>query len=165
MSDMNLCIFQGNLTRDPEHRTVSTANGDVSVVTFTIAVNARGKNGKASFPRCEAWAEGADLIMKYFTKGKPIRVIAEHVTENFENKDGERVFRDKFRVKEFNFVNSGRPQGEAGESGGEEGEEEETKKPAPKAEPKKPTAAPAKGGNAKTSNRRKAEDDDGDIPF
>ena len=45
---MNKIILIGNLTRDPELRSVNTANGPTSVCSFTIAVNRRGRRDQQS---------------------------------------------------------------------------------------------------------------------
>jgi single-strand DNA-binding protein len=158
MSDMNLCIFEGNLTRDPE---LSQA-GETSVVRFTVAVNTKRGKGKerTAFADCEAWDKGAELIAKHFEKGKPIRVFAECLTDKYE-KDGKTVYRTKFRVNEFFFVNRGAGAGQT------EGGEEAPSTPAPK------SAAP-KASTTKTTRKPapkpEPEDDGGEsgdeeIPF
>ena len=43
---MNKLTIIGNLTRDPELRSVTTANGPVSVCDFTVAVNSRRRGGQ-----------------------------------------------------------------------------------------------------------------------
>jgi single stranded DNA-binding protein len=160
MSDMNICLFEGNLTKDPVVRTVPGKNGDVSVVNFTIAVNTRfGKQEKTTYINCEAWDKGADVIAKHFHKSKAIRVQAEHVTDKYE-KDGQTVYREKFRVKEFFFVNRGKS--EDGEGQEEPVVEEPT--PAPAAA-KTTTRATTTKTTGKRNQPPVEENDDQDIPF
>ncbi len=163
MSDMNLCIFQGNLTRDPESKTVNGKDGEITVVRFTIAVNAsRAANAKAVFVDCEAWGKDADTIAKFFTKGKPIRVLTEQMTDVYDDKDGKKVYRTKHRVNPggFSFVNTGKPAGEEGETT----TETEGDKPAAK-----PTAKTTTKAATKTAKKPEPEveesDSDEDIPF
>lgn len=154
MNHLNLTVAEGYLVRDPEIRTVKGNKGDVSVVSFTIASNLRGN--RVAFKNCEAWDTGGELIAKHFKKGKPIRVYAEHYTDKFE-KDGQTVYREKFRVNNFDFVSYGKP--EDGESSSED---------APEAAPSRKTSAPAKGASGKTTRKPAQEpegDDDEEIPF
>jgi single-strand DNA-binding protein len=154
MSDMNLCIFEGNLTRDPE---LSQA-GETNVVRFTIAVNTKRGKGKerTAFADCEAWDKGAELIAKHFEKGKPIRVFAEYITDKYTDKEGKTVYRHKYRVNEFFFVNRGA--GTAQTEGGEEA----PKSTAPKASTTKTTRKPAPKPEPEDDGDG---DDDQDIPF
>ena len=70
----------GNLTADPEVRTISSG---ASVANFTIASTPRTYNretsqwedGQALFMRCAAWRELADHVASSLTKG--MRVIAQ----------------------------------------------------------------------------------------
>ncbi len=155
MNHLNLTVCEGHLTRDPETRTVPTAKGDVTVVSFTIASNLRGD--KVAFKRCEAWAQGAELIAKHFVKGKPIRVYAEHYTEKYE-KDGETKWVEKWRVNNFDFVSYGKP-----EDG--EGEAEEEVKPAPVVKKTGPAPKATPGKPAGRKPARQEEDDEESIPF
>lgn len=158
MSDMNLCIFQGNFVKDPESRTVNTQKGESTVAKFTIAVNSGRKDAKALFVDCEVWGDDADRIVKFFTKGKPIRVYTEQVTDVYDDKEGKKVYRTKHRVNNFFFVNSGKPEGEEGA-------------PAPAEPASRPAAAKTAGKPATRKATPKPEpesDDEGDdeeIPF
>lgn len=117
---MNLCIFLGNLTRDPELKALS---GDKRVVNFGLAINRRFKRGKdtakeTAFLDCEAWDSGADLIAKHFKKGDPIIVHASVKQDEWEDKTtGQKRTKLKFRVNQFEFVpgkrGEGRPADEA----------------------------------------------------
>ncbi len=109
---MNKAILVGRLTRDPELRT--TGSG-VSVCSFTIAINRRFKNAEgnydADFINCVAWRQQAELISKYFTKGRMIGVSGSIQTRNYD-RDGQRVYVTEVVVDEVDFVES-RPQGES----------------------------------------------------
>ena len=83
----------GNMTADPELRSVSTG---ASVCNFTIAATPRTFNrqsgqwedGQALFMRCTAWRELAEHISRSLAKG--MRVIARGVLsqETFQANDG-----------------------------------------------------------------------------
>ena len=66
---MNKVILKGRLTANPELK--KTPN-DISVTTFTVAVNRRFDREKADFINCEAWRNTAEFVSKYFAKGKEI---------------------------------------------------------------------------------------------
>lgn len=83
---MNLVIITGNLTRDPETKTITTAEGPVQVCNFSVAVNRR-KQGETDFFNCTAWRGLAEIVGKYAKKGKKVAVTGELRTRNYE-KDG-----------------------------------------------------------------------------
>lgn len=66
----------GNLTADPELKTVGANN--TSLATFTIAVNDRtGAEEKVYFFSMQAWGNRAEAIAKYFSKGDRIAVCCD----------------------------------------------------------------------------------------
>lgn len=83
----------GNLTADPELRSISTG---ASVCNFTIAATPRNFNrqsgqwedGQALFMRCTAWRELAEHVSRSLAKG--MRVIARGTLsqETFQANDG-----------------------------------------------------------------------------
>ncbi len=103
---MNKVQLVGRLTRDPELRT--TANG-VSVCSFTVAVNRRFRNAQgeyeADFINCVAWRQSAELLAKYFAKGRMVGLVGSIQTRNYE-KDGQRVYVTEVSVEEVHFVES-----------------------------------------------------------
>jgi single-strand DNA-binding protein len=100
---MNVCVFIGNLTRDPEIREV----GDTKVAGFSIAVKKYTKDkdkDEATFLDCEAWGKTAELLEKFFKKGDQIGVKAEAVQDRWEDKtDGSNRSKIKFRVEQIDF--------------------------------------------------------------
>lgn len=104
---MNKVQLVGRLTRDVELKT--TASG-VSVCSFTIAVNRRFKNPQgeyeADFINCVAWRQSAELLAKYFTKGRMVGLVGSIQTRSYDNKDGQRVYITEVCVEEVHFVES-----------------------------------------------------------
>lgn len=104
----NKVILLGNLTRDPEVRVLPKGT---SVCQFGIAVNRKFKDeaGNAkeevTFVDIEAWAKTADIIAKYFTKGKPILLEGRLKLEQWEDKATNQK-RQKLKVvlESFSFV-------------------------------------------------------------
>ncbi len=111
---MNKVILVGRLTRDPELKT--TANG-VSVCSFSIAVSRRFKNAEgnydADFINCVAWRQQAELLSKFFAKGRMVGIVGSIQTRNYDNKDGQKVYVTEVSVDEVHFVES---KGQGGDS-------------------------------------------------
>lgn len=85
---LNRITIMGRLTRDPDKRTTAS---DISVVSFTIAVDRDYKNGDervADFIPVTAWRGTADFISRNFSKGRMICVDGSLQTRNYEDKEG-----------------------------------------------------------------------------
>lgn len=100
----------GNLTKDPESRTLS---GGATVVTkFSVAVSRsfKGQDGtpkeEVSFIDVEAWGKQAELISKHFTKGKPIIVDGRLKQDQWETQTGEKRSKHVVVLEQFHFVGS-----------------------------------------------------------
>jgi single-strand DNA-binding protein len=134
MAANNNCTFKGNLTRDPESRSV----GEKTLTSFSIAVNGRKrKDGRQDvvFIELEAWEKTAELIRDHFVKGDPILVQAEAKLDSWDDKTtGEKRTKTRFRVSEFDFI-SGKNKPEKSVEVDED--EEETLPPRKPAKPPK----------------------------
>lgn len=85
---MNRQICIGNLTRDPESRTV----GEKTVCNFTVAVNRRRKvenQPEADFFRVSAWGNLGVNCQKYLTKGKKVAVTGAVSVHPYKDSNGE----------------------------------------------------------------------------
>lgn len=86
---MNKLTIIGNLTRDPELRTVGSG---INVCDFTVAVNRRQKNGngqqEADFFRVTAWRQLAEICSKFLAKGRKVCVVGTVFGRTYEAKDG-----------------------------------------------------------------------------
>ncbi len=112
MSLNNQCRFLGNLTRDPELKTVAVKGEDQSVCNFSIAVNSR-KDADPEYVNLSVWGPRAEVVNKYFKKGSPILVEAEMYTDKWTDKtSGEEKKATKFRMTDFSFVGTGRKDGD-----------------------------------------------------
>lgn len=90
---MNNVILIGRLTRDPEVR--YTANTQMAVATFTLAVDRPVKSGeekKADFPRVITFGKQAENCEKYLQKGRLVAVQGRIQTGSYKNKDGQTVY-------------------------------------------------------------------------
>lgn len=85
---LNLIVLHGRLTADPELK--QTQSG-VSVCNFTVAVDRSYKSGEdrvADFFNVTAWRGLADMIAKYFTKGKEIALSGSMESQRWVDNDG-----------------------------------------------------------------------------
>jgi single-strand DNA-binding protein len=105
---MNSCSFVGRFVRDPE---LLTVNG-THVVKFTLAINEyrRSKDGnktkQVDYLDFEAWDSGATTIAKYCNKGDELAVSASARQHRWDEEDGSKCSRIKFRVNSFNLFSN-----------------------------------------------------------
>ncbi len=88
---MNRVVVVGRLVKDPELK--KTANGS-SVVSFTLAVDNRSRNGgekTASFFPCTAWNATAENVAKFMRKGSLVGVDGRLNQRSYQSKDGRNV--------------------------------------------------------------------------
>lgn len=109
---MNVAIIMGRLTADPELRTTQSG---LSVCKFTVACDRYNKDKGADFIRCIAWKNTADMIAKWFSKGKMIAVEGSIQVDNYEDKDGNKRTITSVLVNRVNFC--GDKSGNSGNSG------------------------------------------------
>ena len=102
---MNITILTGNLTKDPEQRTV----GDKSLVTFSMACNAGyGDNKKVFFPRVSVWGGRGNSIMRFCHKGSKVTVNGEIYPNEYDGRDGAKHFSLELRANEVDINFDGR---------------------------------------------------------
>lgn len=88
---MQKMLLIGNLTKDPEIKTVNTVNGAKPVCTFRVAVNRIGKAGGVDYFNVTTWENQATNCKKYLSKGSEVAVSGEIRTSESE-KDGVRRY-------------------------------------------------------------------------
>lgn len=90
---LNHITIHGRLTADPELK--QTQSG-VSVCNFTVAVDRSYKNGEekqTDFFTVVCWRGLADIVSKYFVKGKEILVSGELQSRKWQDNEGNnRIF-------------------------------------------------------------------------
>ena len=69
---LNYSVLQGRLVRDPELRTTQSGT---AVCSFTVAWSEKYKETETRlFLNCTAWRGTAEMVSRYFSKGKEIIV-------------------------------------------------------------------------------------------
>ena len=102
---LNNITIHGRLTADPELK--QTQSG-VPFCNFTVAVDRSYKQGderQTDFFNCIAWRGQAEMIAKYFNKGKEIVVNGEMNNNPYE-KDGNKLAWWQLHVHGVDFCGS-----------------------------------------------------------
>ena len=106
---MNKLTIIGNLTRDPETRTVSSGK---TVCSFTVAVNRRRASQNANQPeadffRVSAWDKLGENCQRYLAKGRKVAVVGPVSVSSYEAKDGSGTrFTLEVRADDVEFLSS-----------------------------------------------------------
>lgn len=105
MSDTNIVIIEGRITRNAE----SKIAGTTTVVNFSIANNLSFKqNGEykdsVSYFECELWGKYAESMFKYLTKGRKLTVTGRLVQQTWQDTAGKTHSRVKVRVSDMSVV-------------------------------------------------------------
>lgn len=106
---MNKIILMGRLVRDPEVRYSQTANGNMAVARYTLAVERRiKKDGEqtADFINCVAFGKLGEFAEKYLHQGMKIAITGRIQTGSYTNKDGQKVYTTDIVVEEQEFCES-----------------------------------------------------------
>ena len=128
---LNKIVLYGNLTRDPELKSLPSGS---AVASFGVATNRTWKDKDGSkkeateFHNCVAFGRTAEVIAQYMKKGKPIYLEGRIQTRSWEGKeDGKKQYRTEVVVETFQFGPSapGTSRGEREDRG------EDTDEPSP----------------------------------
>ena len=110
MSSFNKVILMGNLTRDPELRSLPSGT---TVVNFGLAVSERWKDKNTGeqreevcFVDVDAFGRQGEVVSEYFSKGKPILVEGRLRFRQWETDSGEKRSKLSVTLDRFSFVGS-----------------------------------------------------------
>ena len=96
---INNVVLVGRIVRDPELRYTPQ---NTAVATFTLAVNRRFKNAKgereADFIKCVIWRQSAENLANWAKKGALVGITGSIQVRNYENKEGQHVSVDVYRL-------------------------------------------------------------------
>lgn len=102
----NRVILAGRITKDIEKKTTQSG---VSVCTFSVAVNRKGKQGEeqqVDFHNCTAWRQTADFVATYFRKGSSILVEGALQNRSWEDQNGQKRYTTEIVVDNVYFVDA-----------------------------------------------------------
>lgn len=104
MISLNKVHLIGNITRDPELRTIPSGQ---SVTNFGVATNRRYKNAQGElvddvqFHEIVAWGKLAEIINQIFRRGSKIYVEGRLQTRSWEAQDGSKRQRTEVVMESF----------------------------------------------------------------
>ena len=104
----NLVVLTGRLTADPE---LKTTPSNVSVVSFSIAVQRQYKSGEeliTDFINIVAWRSTAEFVCKYFKKGSMIGIEGSIQTRKYTDKNSNNRTAFEVLTNNVQFVESKR---------------------------------------------------------
>ena len=91
-SNLNVVVITGNLTRDPELRSLPSGT---SVCDLRVAVNTRRKNGatgewedKPNYFNVTVWGAQGENSARYLSKGRPVAIDGRLEWREWEAQDG-----------------------------------------------------------------------------
>ena len=152
MASFNKVILMGNLTRDPELRTLQSG---MRVAKLGLAVSEVWKDrttGEQKEVTCfvdvDVWDKLADLCGQYLAKGRPVLVEGRLRTDEWTSKEGEKRSKLVVRADTVKFV------GPAPQKGAAPAAPQHTT----------PVSAPAPAGGAEDAVSDLAQDDE-QLPF
>jgi single-strand DNA-binding protein len=177
--NFNKAIIAGNLTRDPESRTLPSGQ---SVVNFGVASNRRftDKEGNrqetTEFHNIVAFGRWADICSQYLKKGMPVLVEGRLQTNSWQGQDGVKRSRTEIIME---FMQMGPRLAGSGPTAPQKPGETTSQEEIPVIEAEEPIKAeesqdknsesPAQGestpGGKEIENKEKEEVDVKDIPF
>jgi len=94
--NFNKAFIIGNLTRDPELRTLTSG---AAVASFSIATNRVWKNQSGEkqedtqFHNIVAFGRQAEIVNQYLKKGNPVFIEGRIQTRNWDAQDGTKKYR------------------------------------------------------------------------
>ena len=98
---INRTILQGRLCADPEMR---RTNNGTAVCSFRVAWSETIKDRETKlFLNCVAWQGTAEMICKYFRKGKELAVEGRLSTREYDDRDGNRRSVTEMTVDRVHF--------------------------------------------------------------
>lgn len=128
----NQVILMGNLTRDPELRTIPSGQ---SVCSFSLALNRSFKGSDGNWQEATdyidvvAWGPLGERVAQYLSKGRPCLVNGRLQSRQWEQ-DGQKRSKVEVVAQDVTFL-GGRDGGDNGGGGFSGGSSDSGSKPAP----------------------------------
>ncbi|MEI6400300.1 MAG: single-stranded DNA-binding protein [bacterium] len=103
---LNRVTLYGNLTRDPEIKSIP--NG-TKVVNISMATNrtwkdqSGAKREEVEYHNVVAFAKQAEVIAQYCTKGSPLYVEGRIKTRSWDDANGAKKYRTEIMLENFQF--------------------------------------------------------------
>lgn len=145
MSNINVVILTGNITRDPE---VNYAGQEADRAKFGLAVSQKWKDRhsgqdreKTCFVDCTAWKGLAGIVSQYCKKGTKVAIEGELEFDQWTAQDGQKRSKLTVKVKHLELL-GGAPDNAPGHHGHYQASQPAAAAPAPAQQPVDLDAAP-----------------------
>ena len=148
MPNLNKVLLMGNLTRDPELRTLPSG---MAVCNFGMAIN-------RNFTDRESFGKQAETISRYMVKGRGIFVEGRLKLDQWESNTGEKRSKMRVALENFQFVG-----GRGDDDNHASSDRSLTTKTSPTQENDRPANTETAKENATSDNSAPIEEDD--VPF
>lgn len=168
---MNILTIAGNVGRDSTLNSVNTAQGQISVLNFAVAVASqkKGEDGKplAIWFDCALWGKRAELLAQYIKKGTKISVCGSVDVELYQTNGGETRAKMVVKVLDVTLQDSARNDQQSAQ-------QQQQQQPAPayrpampqqKPQPQQQQAQPSASMQQQLAAQGANADYDDDIPF
>jgi single-strand DNA-binding protein len=125
MSSYNKVLLMGNLTREPEVRSLPSGQavteiGIASNRTYTVGGPGGEKKEEVTFVDVSFWGRKGEVVAQYFKRGDPIFIEGRLSFRQWENKEGQKRSKLSVTGENFEFIN-GRKEGGGQQGGGQQG--------------------------------------------
>lgn len=103
---LNKAFIFGNLTRDPENRSLPSG---IQVSNFSVATNRvwKDKNGAkqeaADFHNVVVFGRQAEVVSQYLKKGSSVLIEGRIQTRSWDDKDGQKKYRTEIVAERVQF--------------------------------------------------------------
>lgn len=106
MTYFNKVFLMGRLTKNPETKNVSN---ELKVCKIFLALSKKYKKNEeikeeTTFVEVDSFGKIAETIQKYIKKGDPIFIEGRLKLDQWENKNGEKRYKLKVLLENFNFI-------------------------------------------------------------
>ena len=161
MANLNKVLLMGNLTRDPELRTLPSG---MAVCSFGMATNRNftdregNRREETTFVDVESFGKQAETISRYMNKGRGIFVEGRLKLDPWETPAGEKRSKMRVALENFQFV-GGRGDEEGKGDSGDWSQKNNPVTPQPAKE-----SPPASSSN-ETEADAKPDIEEDDVPF
>lgn len=117
---MNIVILHGRLTADP---TIRQSNSGKSIAGFSVAVDGykdKDGNKQTDFIRCTAFGQVADMLSRYWTKGKEIALEGNLRQNDYTDNNGTKHNSYQVVVNRVHFCGSKSDTQQTGQPAGQQ---------------------------------------------
>ena len=123
MSSFNKVLLMGNLTRDPEIRSLPSGQtvtelGIASNRTYTAGGPGGEKREEVTFVDVSFWGRAGEVIAQYLKKGDPIFIEGRLTFRQWETKEGQKRSKLAVTGENFQFIGGRREGGGPSQWGG-----------------------------------------------